>query len=527
MIQFYLDFQKLKKEVYLEIRTKIMYIKSLPPNLGSTEDFALEVLNNPKYDAYPQYVNKNDIQKAFDEFGHKLNPFNSMIYSNSLNSPNIEGRFLSINTPEIDSIIIDDAITEEKLREIIDREDDITHIGLSVYASRLENAIKIIEIINNDYPELELFIGGIGVIFERVSRLVKKNNICLGNGVVWLRKKFNLSELKIKDYKISTVIMNTRLFPVNFKTAYMVTQIGCPYSCDFCVTAKQLQYSPFSKSKEIIENLRNLLEMDRRDKILYLCEPNALFPERDWNEVFNYFMNYKGSYDNYLYIFCLISLNHLCNFNLRRIQEKCRVKFLMVNFGIESTLEGGYEKNYGISKDFVKGLSDMGITTNHNFIIGLPHHTTKNIDLEIKGNLEYNSNLYFISTLKAVPRTYLYELLKKEGRIFGDDLPAELVYQDGFLNFNHKALGGGFSVLKYAFKAYHQVEKKVIDVYSNMADTLLNSPLANKSSILKKTINVLLNLSAHNFNLFKPRMPKDLSNIYRAKIRMLTQKNIQ
>ena len=151
-----------------------MYIKSLPPNLGSTEDFALEVLNNPIYDTIPQYVNKNDIQKAFDEFGYKLNPFNSMIYANSLDSPNIEGRFLSMNIPEINSIVINEAITEENIREIIDKEDDITHIGLSVYASRLENAIKIIEIINNNYPELELFLGGTGIIFERVSRLVKK-----------------------------------------------------------------------------------------------------------------------------------------------------------------------------------------------------------------------------------------------------------------------------------------------------------------------------------------------------------------
>ena len=503
-----------------------MYIKSLPSKLRSTEEFALEVLDNPEYDKFPQYVNKNDIQKAFDEFGYKLNPYNSTIYANSLGSPNIEGRFLSKNIPEIESIVIDKAITEENIKEIIDKSDDITHIGLSIYAHRLENAIKIIEVINKNYPELELFIGGTGTIFERLSKLVHRKNICTGNGIVWLRKKFGLSQLKIRDYKISTVIMNTRILPINIKTAYMVTQIGCPYNCDFCTTSKQLQYLPFSKSEVIIENLRNLLEMDRRDKFLYLCEPNACFPERDWNEVFNYFINYKGSYDNYLYIICLISLNHLKNFNLRLIQEKCRIKFLMVNFGIESTLKGGYEKNRGISKDYIKNLSDLGIITNHNFILGLPYHTNKNIDLEIKGNLEYNSNIYFISTLKTLPRTYLYELLKKDGRLFGDDLPAELVYQDGFFTFNHKALGGGFSALKYAFKAYNEVEKNVIDVYSNMAETLFKSPIADNSSFLKKIIKILLNLSNHNFKLFEPRMPRTLSNIFRAKTQMLI-KNLQ
>ncbi len=503
-----------------------MFIKSLPSELRSTEEFASEVLNNPKYDDFPKYINKFDIQKAFDEYGYKLNPYNSMIYSNTLGSPNIEGHFLSINIPEIESIVINEAITERNINEIIDRLEDITHIGLSVYAHRLENAIKVIKIIREDYPEIELFIGGPGALYERLKLLVNNKNICIGNGINWLRKKFELPQLRNEEYKISTLIMNTRILPINIKTAYMVTQIGCPYNCDFCITAKQLRYNPFSKSKNIIKNLVSLLEMDRKDKFLYLCEPNACLPERVWNRVFNYFMNYKGTYDNYLYIICLISLNHLKNFNLNLIQEKCRVKFLLVNFGIESTLNGGYEKNYGISKNFTKKLSDLGIITNQNFILGLPHHTHKNIELEIKGNLEYNSTMYFISTLKPLPSTNLYEHLKKEGRLFGDDLPAELVYEDGYFPFNHQALGGGFSALKYAFKAYYETEKKVIDVYSNMAETLSKAPIAENSSYLKKIIRTLIDLSEQNFKLFEPRMVKPLSDLYRTKIDRLI-KNFQ
>ncbi len=500
-----------------------MFIKSLPLELKSTEEFALEVLNNPKYDKFPQYVNKNDIQKAFDEFGYKLNPYNSAIYSTSLGSPNIEGHFLSTNIPEIEFVIIDDAVTESNINEIIDNSEDITHIGLSVYAHRLENAIRIIEIIKNDYPEIELYIGGPGVIYKRLNQLVNKKNICYSNGIAWLRKKFDLRQLTAREYKISTIIMNTQILPINIKTAYMVTQIGCPYNCDFCITAKHLSYFPFSKAKEIIKNLKYLLEMNRRDKFLYLCEPNACLPERDWKKVFNYFINYKGAYDNYLYIICLISLNHLKNFNLKLIQEKSRVKFLLVNFGIESVLKGGYMKNSGISKSFLKNLSDLGIITNQNFILGLPHHTQKNIELEIKGNLEYDSSMYFISTLKPLPLTTLYELLKKEGRLFGDDLPAELVYEDGFFPFNHKELGSGFSALKYAFKAYYETEKKVIDIYSKMAETLSKAPLAENSPYLKKIIRILLELSESNFRLFNPRMGEPLSDLYRSRISKLSK----
>ena len=57
-------------------------MKSLPLELRSTEEFALEVLNNPKYDEFPQYIDKHEIQRAFDEYGYKLNPYNSSIYEN-------------------------------------------------------------------------------------------------------------------------------------------------------------------------------------------------------------------------------------------------------------------------------------------------------------------------------------------------------------------------------------------------------------------------------------------------------------
>ena len=115
---------------------------------------AYQALNQPQKDA---------IQRAFDLYGHNLNPFNSYIYESVWQTPNVEGRFLACNIPEIESIVIDKVCSEEVLYETLDKHDDITHIGLSTYANGMNNSIKLIKIIKSDFPDKKLYIGGIGV----------------------------------------------------------------------------------------------------------------------------------------------------------------------------------------------------------------------------------------------------------------------------------------------------------------------------------------------------------------------------
>ncbi len=498
------------------MKQRILFIKTLAQKLKSTEELALEILNDPKYDNIPQYVDKNEIQSAFDEYGYKLNPFNSLIYANALNAPNIEGHYLATNIPEIDSLVVDESCTSNEIHKILDKNDDITHIAISAYAHGLDRVVNLINTIKKDYSDKTLYVGNVGAAFSYVQKLVKAENICLERGVPWLRKKFGLPKLNREEYEISHLIADSNLLPVNMKILYLVTQIGCPYNCDFCITAN-LQYNPFSNAKQIINYLEKAREKVGNDIFVYLCEPNACFPERTWKEIFRYFMN-EGKSDKNMYILCLISLAHLQKFNLRKIQSESSLKFFLVNYGIESTLSGGYKKNQGVTNQFIQSLSDLGIITNHNFIIGLPHHNEKNIDIEIQNNIEYDSCWYFISTLKPLPLTETYNQLNKEGRIFGDDLPPEFICRDGFFSFNHPNLGRGFSALKYAFKSYYETEKKVIDVYSMFAKTIENSPIIEHEKSLIRVVKTFQKLSKLNYTLFEPRMEAHLNEIYKTRL---------
>ena len=393
----------------------------------------------------------------------------------------------------------------------------------------MDESLNIIKITSRDFADKELYLGGIGVLYPHIKNLieigiVKKENICYGSGVNWLRKRLGFRSLKTDQIKIPKIKSLIYGFPTKVNSEYLITQIGCPYKCDFCITAAFLQYNPFcANPQKIINRLEEMRSVYERDIFLFLCDPNAFFPLRTWKEVFRHFSTkkVKKDYENYIFLLCLTSLAHLRDLGVEKIQKESCIKLLMINYGMESTLEGGYIKNKGISNKFIKRIRSLGIIPHHNFIIGLPHHTEKNVDLEIKNNLEYDAVWFSINTLKPLPNTIIYNQIKDEGLLFETDLPPEFLYRDGFFPFTHKHLGGGFSALRYAFKSYYECEKKVIDVYLNFPETICNNPAYESSPDLQSIAKALFKMSKNNFEIFKIRMEEKFIKLYQNKLENL------
>lgn len=496
---------------------KIIFLKSMILAEKSTEEFALDALNNEKYDNYPNYINKKEIEKTFDQYWDKLNPFNSEIYTDSYSiAPNVEGHFLSQNLPDsVESIVVDELCTPELISKYLDKHDDITHVGLSVYAKRMDKSLENISLITKYYPDKVLYLGGIGVLYPHIQNLVNdkiinRENVCFqGNGVNWLRNKMGFNSIKSIDFKIPRIISSISGFPKLFHSEYLVTQVGCPLKCDFCITNAFLQYNPFChKPEKIIEHLNLIRRSYDNDIFILVSDPNSFFPEKIWKEVFDHFSKpeVKKESDNFIHFIAAASLAHLNNFDIEKIQKNCCLKILMVNFGMESTLEGGYKKNLGITNELINKMKKNGVSPNQNFILGLPVHTKDNISVEIRNNLKYKSDWFLINTFKPLAGTPLYGTIKNDGRLFGLDLPPEFLYQDGFFPFNHKNLGGGFSILKYAFEAYIECEKVNSDIYSNFAITFSNSPAFEESPSLKAMVKTFEALSEQNKLLYEARM---------------------
>ncbi|MGB5913036.1 MAG: hypothetical protein WBH31_17730 [Promethearchaeia archaeon] len=472
-------------------KNKIVFLKSL-----SILDraFALKVRDNPKYDNHP-LIDKIAIDKAVEKYGNKLLFLRDKNYgAKSKIDVNIEGHFLAQNIPEVPSIVIDELCTERVLLKTLNN-NNITHIALSAYATGLNKTIEIIKIIQSEFKDIELYIGGVGTVYPDLQELVKPRNICSGNGVNWLREKFGLKPIHPGDFKIPRIYGKFAGFPISVKVSYFISQIGCPYNCDFCITSNFLKHEPFSDHNKIISFLKDLSSNSGKDIFLYISEPNAFFPLPTWKNVFKYFETNPKSIDNNIFLIFPGSLYHINKFDLERIQKNSPLKFFIMNYGIESTLKGNYIKNKGEPKKVIERLSNLGIITIHTYIIGLPFHTKKTINLEIKNNLKYNSDIISVNNFKPIPKTPLYNQLKLKDRLYDRTLPPEFLYAIGFLPFNHEYVGGGFRILEYLFKAYYEWQLKSYDRYDILAKKLLDLFAISNSRKIKRVAELIMKIS--------------------------------
>ncbi|MFW9896445.1 MAG: hypothetical protein ACFFD7_11620, partial [Candidatus Thorarchaeota archaeon] len=204
---------------------------------------------------------------------------------------------------------------------------------------------------------------------------------------------------------------------------------------------------------------------------------------------------------------------------LESIQMKSPLKFMLISFGIESTLQGGYTKNQGNPEKVIERLNKLGIITKQNYILGLPFHTQESVDIEIENNLKFNSDLYAIANFVPIPQTPLYNQLMHEKRLYDRSLPPEFLYSYGFQPFNHEYLGGGFNILKYLFRALYESEKKLVSIFGNFANKLMDLFGISHSQKIKWAADIYLKLDKLYLKSFQTRMNDDLIITYRQRFK--------
>lgn len=246
-----------------------------------------------------------------------------------------------------------------------------------------------------------------GVVYKADDKVIVKNP-----------KSFvNMKKLPIPAYHL--LPMNEYKCDPSFPTlqkrpfALTITARGCPYSCTFCykeMVSKKYRTRTLTKMEKEFE----LLERKYKVKSLYFCDEIFNVSEKRTKELCEILKNYGFRWG------CQIRPDRTNN-----LRDMKRAGCVLVDLGVESINNKILKKiNKGFSAEqsikAVKALNKENIPFRLFMIIGLPGETKQSIKESVDFYLKSGAVFGGFPLATVYPKTALWELAIKEGKIKGD-----------------------------------------------------------------------------------------------------------
>ncbi|MBF0300711.1 MAG: B12-binding domain-containing radical SAM protein [Oligoflexia bacterium] len=229
------------------------------------------------------------------------------------------GSYLKKNGFEV--IIVDGTYDEQYESNLLNllekRSKDIVYIGLSVMVVQIPFALDLMKSIKKNFSDLKVVIGGahpslypseslkyLGVDFvvvnegthaaiELANVLSKGDDFTKIKGICYLKDNqisftpndkiddlkelpfFDFSLIEAENYLDVKSSVYTREFPYfteKLRIMPILTGLGCPYRCEFCINVVLKRKYRFRSALEIITEIKNLQKQYRANTFLFLDE---------------------------------------------------------------------------------------------------------------------------------------------------------------------------------------------------------------------------------------------------------------
>jgi hypothetical protein len=401
-----------------------------------------------------------------------------------LKEKNISGHFIAANINTRSKVIDDPVNPETLISELV--KDSYTHVAFSILSNDYTNFIKCAQMVKQYDSSIITLAGSTGAMFPQTCDYV--DHVCIGEcGVFFMRRL--LGEEIERPYNLTLIECTNQWkynkIELNYTIYRIITKVGCPMECDFCTTPKLYNnyysgelFTPKVVYNYIIQHLNKL----KLDKIaLYFEEPTSMYSLKWWYELFDLF---KDDFRDISFI--VYSLSTILNkLDLDRISNSA-ARIQLVNFGIES-FNKQYLKNIKVDlKALVSRLTDYGITTNPNYIIGYDFDTKESVWKDVDKLIELGATINTVLHLHPHPLTEVWNFLLEQDRLL--DLSPEYYFLHGFQSFRHPHFKPGFEdILPLLCEIYNYIEREtggklvnVIQVYRNLRKHMKNPKLLQK-----------------------------------------------
>jgi len=360
---------------------------------------------------------------------------------------NLPGEMLARNVQAHGDVMVQPLTVEGLERRLSSGE--YSHVVLSGYLNAADTLVQAADHIRQTRPGIKVIgssvatsLPGIGSHFDHVLK---------GDYIRDLRNI--LGESQDTPWNVPVVVADTS-FTMGDHTrsgryALVKTQYGCPNGCDFCPSTAQYGrrfISPHTPEqiKQALMEVHDMIDPKASSVMVSLADPFGLGDVRTWKEVFRLCEDLPYE----IKLVTTSSAKIMERYDLPAVTQG-PLRLVTVNFGVESTLEGGYQKNEGL--DLARGVARMqehGIVAAATYIIGLDWHTPDNLHIEAANIRALDADCYIGNSPELHPGTPLYNRLQSEGRLL--DVPPELLSFRGYLPIRHPAFRSGFKDMPQA-----------------------------------------------------------------------------
>ncbi len=381
--------------------------------------------------------------------------------------------------------LIDNAVENLSLEKITKKVKDSEIVGITSTTPTFNTALKYIEAIKSELPDVFVIAGGVHVSFMPEEALKKgADAVCIGEGertIVELaenvergksvadirgicyrkneRIKFNpvrefeedLDALPLPAYDLLPMdkyrVVGRRLeyFPV-------ISSRGCPFGCIYCVTSRFMGKKFRAKSAvKVGEELQWLMDKFKANQIAFSDDTFTL--DRKRVEEICKEIKERG-----------LDIKWSCSSRVDTVNSElsttmARVGCTLIYFGVESASDNilkFYRKRIDMKKarDAVKTVKKTGILAACSFILGAPMETESEMMKTVETSVRLNPDYAQFSILTPYPGTELYETAKKNKWLltenFDDYTAGKPVLKNYYLPPERI-----YEILKYAYRKFY------------------------------------------------------------------------
>ncbi|MBN1696443.1 MAG: hypothetical protein JW881_02910 [Spirochaetales bacterium] len=341
------------------------------------------------------------------------------------------GLYLLAENIGVPTTVIDFPSWKNFTREV--KKGNYSHIGITFIAQNILRVKRMVAYIRRYSPESKIIVGGHGTSIPELRDIIDYDDICRGEGVVWLRGYFGENTDKPIIHPTIQISVNSYIYgaPLIEKAGTIIPGVGCQNGCRFCATSHKFEkkYTPFLDTGHAIFDACHKAENELNVTTFGLMDENFCQNDIKARQLLEKMEKYQKTYT-------------FQTFSSARAVTDMGVDFLVrmgVNFiwiGVESKA-GLFDKTKGIDLHaLIADLQNHGITVLASSILFLEHHDKKTIHEDIDWAIGLESDLLQFMLFGPVPGTPLFEEYTSQGKMI-EDYPWQSRHGQGTLWFHH------------------------------------------------------------------------------------------